>query len=352
MALHTGTYDISTLLRTDFQSVAEFGLDKLSDVLTADLAAHNAIVMDMVGSMAEVTTDRQRPYGASVNGDMIEVDEYGRAPTQKAKPGSTVGFPLRLFQYPVGWTDKWFQNHTPADMAVLVQAAEKAHLRRIQSQIKKAVYLSANYLFVDFLVDNVGIPIKRLVNADGAGIPDGPNGETFDGSTHTHYNALAGGSLTEADAAALVNDVVEHGHGGDVKIAIARADETTWRALPGFQAYQDPRMVFRATDTPASTLDVTRMNNRAIGILEGAEVWVKSWAVANYAFAWDSSGPSPLAFRQRSATALQGLRIASTISTFPLMAEYMEAEFGLGVWERTNGAVLYTGGTTYTDPEL
>ncbi len=60
----------------------------------------------------------------------------------------------------------------------------------------------------------------------------------------------------------------------------------------------------------------------------------------------------PLAFRQREAASLQGLRIAAQLDTHPLYAQYMEAEFGVGVWTRTNGAVLYFGGASYTDPTI
>lgn len=352
MAVNTGTLDISTLLATRHQSVAEFGLDTVRQVLEADVAAHNIIVQDMVTGLCEVTTDRQRRYGTSAAGEMVEVDEYGRAPTQVTRPGATVGFPLKLFQFPIGWTQKWLQTHTPADMATAVQQAQKAHLRGVQREIKRALFPSANYTFVDFLVDKVDLPVKRLVNADGAGIPDGPNGETFDGSSHTHYVARVGGSLATSDVTSLVNTVVEHGHGGSVKLAISTTDEATVRALTGFKEYPDPRIVFRATDTPGKTLDITRIDNRAIGILAGAEVWVKPWAIANYIVAWDADGPAPLAFRQREAETLQGLRIAATLETFPLVAEYMEAEFGVGIWTRTNGAVLYFGNTSYADPTI
>lgn len=353
MATTTGTYDISTLLATRFQSVADFGLDTIQRVLEADIAAHNTIVNDMVGGMCEVTTDRQRRYGTSTSGEMVEVDEYGRSATQVARPGATVGFPLKMFQFAIGWTEKWFQNHTPADMAIAVQNAQKAHLRRVQTEIKKSIFLSANYTFTDFLVDNVDLSVKRFLNADSSSIPDGPNGETFTGSSHTHYLARAGGALASTDVKSAVDHVVEHGHGGMVKIAISRTDESTWRTLMGTgNLYPDPRMIYRATDTPGSTLDVTRIDNRAIGIYQGAEVWVKPWAIANYAFAWDEDGPKPLAFRQRNSSGLQGLRVASALSTYPLVAEYMEAEFGLGVWERTNGVVLYYGDTTYADPSI
>lgn len=351
----TGTHDINTLLATRYQSVAEYGVDKIQTVLAADLQAHNIIMQELVSDLCEVTTDRQRKYGTSVSGEMVEVDEYGRSQTQLAKPGATVGFPLRMFQFAIGWTEKWFQTHTPADLAIAVQNAQKAHRRAIARDIKRAIYLSANYTFIDFLVDKVDLAVKRLVNADGQAIPDGPNGETFDGATHTHYNAAA--SMTHAALLGLIEDVIEHGHGSNVKLAIARADETTLRALTGasgsFEAYTDPRMIFRATDTPGQTLDITRLDNRAIGIYEGAEVWVKPWALANYAVCWDAGATDkPLVFRQRENTALQGLRVAATLNTFPLVAQYMEAEFGVGVWTRTNGAVLYSASGTWADPTI
>lgn len=347
----TGTHDISTLLASRLTSAAAFGLDTIQAILEADVAAHNAIVTDMVGAMCDVTTDRQRKYGSSAGGEMAEVDEYGRSATQLAQPGATGGYPLRLFQYAIGWTSKWFETHTPADMATAVQAAEKAHLRRVQREIKRAIFGATNYTFNDFLVDGVDLAVKRFVNADSQAIPEGPNGESFDSSTHTHYNANA--TLTAAALLDTIDDVIEHGHGGMVKVAIAKADETAVRALSGFTAYTDPRIIYRATDTPGQTLDISRLDSRAIGIFGGAEVWTKPWAIANYAFAWDDASPSkPLAFRQRASTSLQGLRIAATLDTHPLHAQYMEAEFGVGVWTRTNGAVLYFAAGAWADPTI
>lgn len=347
----TGTHDISTLLATRYQSAADYGQDKIAAVLAADVAAHNAIMMEMVSDICEVTTDRQRRYGTSISGEMVEVDEYGRAQTQVAKPGATVGFPLRLNQFAIGWTEKWMQTHTPADMAIATQNAQKAHMRAVVRDIKRALYGATNYTFYDHLVDNVELAVKRLVNADSANIPDGPNGETFDGSTHTHYNANA--TLTAAALQANVEDVIEHGHGSMVRLAIARADETAVRALSGFTAYPDPRIIYRATDTPGQTVDISRLDNRAIGIFNGAEVWVKPWAIANYHFAWDAGATDkPLAFRQRESAALQGLRIAATLNTYPLVAQYMEVEYGIGVWTRTNGAILYSASGTWADPTI
>lgn len=347
----TGTYDISTLLATRFQSAAEFGLDTIQQVLANDIAAHNTIVTQMVSDMCEPTTDRQRIYGSSTDGDMNEVDEYGAAPTQVNRPGSTVGFPLRLFQFNLGWTAKFMQVATPADLAIGVQSAEKAHLRGIQLQLKRAIFRNTNYTFNDHLIDKVDLGVKRFVNADSAVIPNGPNGEVFDGVTHDHYQAEA--SLTAVFLTAIIDNVIEHGHGNSVRVAINKADEAAVRALTGFVAYPDPRIIYRNSDTPGQTLDISRLDNRAIGIFAGSEVWVKSWAIDNYPFVWDAGDPNkPLAFRQRAQTALQGLRIAAENDDYPLQARFMEAEFGIGVWTRTNGAVLKTDNATWSDPTI
>lgn len=350
MASKTGSLTIDDLLAVEHQSAAEFGLDTINEVLQADIDAHNAIVEDLVGELCEITTDRQRIYGASQQGEMVEVDEFGRSRTQAVTPGAEVGFPLRKFQIALGWTSTWFKVHTPADMARAVQNTEKAHLRAIQNQIRFAVYRATNYTFNDFLVDKIDLAVKRFLNADGQRIPDGPNGETFDGSSHSHYNANAG--LTNAVLLALVDDVVEHGHGSMVKLAINRANETAVRALAGFEPYHDPRLALGTHANQAGErLDITRVDNRAIGLFGAAEVWVKSWNPAGIAFCWDSGAEGkPLAFRQREQESLQGLMIAAELDSYPLNAQYMEAEFGVGVWTRTNGAVLDFVNGAYTDP--
>jgi hypothetical protein len=350
MPARTGTLTIDDLLATTHQSAADFGLDNIAQVLQADLETHNQLVEEMLSSLADITTDRQRIYGVSSDGTMYKVDEFGRAPTQKPPKGSEVAFPMHLFQHAIGWTDTYFQNHTPADMARVQIAAEVAHQKAIQQELKEAIFRSANYTFEDHLVDRFDLPVKRFLNADGFPIPNGPNGEVFDGATHTHYNANA--SLTAAAVLALINDVIEHGHGEDLMLCIAKGNETAFRALDGFLPYTDPRVILGThANQAANVLDTSRTNNRAIGIFDAAEVWVKPWVPTNYMFCYaQGDARKGLAFRQRSATSLQGLRLAATIGSFPLHTEYQVAEFGIGAWERTNGAVLFFADGTYADP--
>jgi hypothetical protein len=351
MSGRTGTHDISSLLATRNQSAAAFGMDTIAEVVARDLEAHNTLMRDAVSEFAEITVDRQRISGASPAGEMKKVDEYGRAPTQKPAQNAQVGFPLDKFQYPIGWTKDWAEEKTPADVAQMAQNAELAHRKVILREIKRAIFLSANYQHVDDLVDNISFGVKRLANADSAAIPDGPNGETFDAATHTHY--LANATLTTVFADALINTVVEHGHGGAVRVYINKAQEAAWRGLTGFSAYLDARLTLGTqANQPATRLNITRMDNRPIGIYGAAEIWVKPWVPTTYALAFDADASGkPLVIRERVAGSMN-LRLVAEIDTHPLVVDFRECKFGAGVWTRTNGAVLYTGGGAYVDPTI
>jgi hypothetical protein len=345
----TGTHSIKDLLAIKFQSVKAYGMNTIQEVVQNELQVHNELATEMVDGLCEVTTDAQRIYGTNVEGSMVKVDEFGRAPTQKQDVGDTVGFPLERYQFAIGWTEDWFEKKTPADLALAVIGAEQAHKRALIDNIKYALFRSANYTFRDYLVDYVSLSVKRLVNADSAKIPNGPFGLAFDGSTHTHY--LANATLTTAALDSALLTVREHGHGNGMQIAINFADEASFRGLSGFVAYLDPRIIASTSSNNArGTLDTINIYDRKLGIYNGAEVVVKPWVPQNYCFVWAADDGKPLAFRQEKQESLQGLRIPAMFSAFPLVAEYMQAEFGVGVWNRTNGAVLRFNNGTYADP--
>ncbi len=351
MTQKTGTHDISSLLAATNLTAVVYGLDTIAEVLAADNANYNVIVDGMMSDLAAVTTDRQRIQGSSVGGDSQEVDEYSRVPTQKDLPGYFIGFPLRKFHYAVGFTRQFEKKATPADYAIQQQAKQGADFRRLLYELKKVIYTPTNYSFVDLNVDKATLAVKAFINADATAIQNGPNSEVFNGATHTHYDGSA--TLTAAALQAEINDVVEHGFGGGVKVFINAADEAAVRALTGFTAYLDPRVSINANANQANgqRLDITRLDNRAIGIFGAAEVWVKPWTIANYAFVTDTeNGRKPLVMRRDSDSV--GLHLEATIETFPLRAEYYENMFGLGVWNRLNGAVLQFNNATYTAPTL
>lgn len=351
MATRTGTLTVADLLAVNNLSVTEFGADATAAVLAAELDAHNTIVRQLVTELCDVTTDVQRKTGMSTSGEMLDADEFSRVPTQKSGPPSQVAFPLLLKQYAIGWTTRFLSKATPADLVKETQAARKAHLKAITREIKRAIYGSANYAFVDDLTDGVSYTIRRFLNADGSTIAEGPNGEVFDANAHQHYLAING--LTATAGLAAIDTLVEHDFSENIRIYINKADESAWRALTGFVAYPDPRITLgTANNQPTQRLDITRADNRAIGIFGAAEVWTKPWALPNYPFLFSAGATAkPLAIREDRQGSLN-LRIAAELNTFPLNAQYMESAYGVAVNTRANGAVLYTGGGTYTDPVI
>lgn len=356
MPTNSGTHTLADLRSNRFQSVIDYGLDTINEVLQRDLDAHNTIVTEMVRDLCEIGTDRQRIYGTSADGDMNESDEFDRGVAVKQLGGSTCGFPLRSFTRAIAWTRTYMLQATPADIAETVLSVQKAHIRQVQRQIRRALLLNANTTFRDRLVSPIAdLTVRALVNADSQPIPDGPNGETFNAATHTHYDFINSATLTEAGAIALIEDVLEHGHGSRLILGINRAAETSVRAFAEFEAYQDPRLVLRSADAPGTALDITRIDNRPIGLLRAAEVWVKSWVPSGYAVVYDAGeATKPLFFRQHPIAALQGLRVANRLEQYPLYADQMEAYFGVGVWNRTAAACLYYAGGAgaYVNPTI
>lgn len=351
MAQATGTMMVADLRSNRFQSAAEFGLDTINEVLQRDLAVHNAIVADLFGDMCLTTSDRQRISGTSGNTTMIEMDENTRPPTQKRVTGATVGFPLRLRGYSVGWTRKWFQQNSVADMAEQIIAAKDAHVAMLLRDAKRSFYGVANYTFTDRLVSPIiDLAVKRFANADGMGIPNGPNGEVFAGSTHQHYTAAA--SLVVADLLASISTVQEHGFGNPIT-AINVANQAAVAALTGFTALVDSRFTINtAANQPIARLDVGPANNKPIGYLGASTIWVKPWAIAGYAVTYDPTTPmKPLVLRTRSGGG-PDLAVAADIDAYPLHAQFMEAEYGFGVWNRLNGAIHQFTNATYQVPTI
>ncbi|HEV8448575.1 MAG TPA: hypothetical protein VGQ44_17215 [Gemmatimonadaceae bacterium] len=353
MAQKTGTFDIGSLLAVRNLSAVKFGLSTVEQVLAADNEKYNLQVQQALTDLCDTSDDRQRVAGNSIGGDMQEASEYSRIPTQRDIPSYLIGFPLRKYQFAIGWTREWEKKKTPADFAISQQAAQGANLRRMRYEMQKAIYTPTNTSFVDFLRDKATLAVKAFINADSTAIPNGPNGEVFDGTTHTHYTGSA--TLTVAAAQALITNVVEHGFGGRLRIHINQADVAAWSGLTGFVPLQVPYVQINqaANQVAEPRLDITRLDNRFIGYFNAAEVWSKPWAPANYAFATDVSSPAkPLLRRTDDLDPQAGLHVEAELETFPLRAQYQENKFGFGVWNRLNGAVLQFNNASYSAPTL
>lgn len=352
MAPTYGTLTIADLLAVTQQSVIQFDEARVFDAIDSYLMAYNMITDQMLGDLVERTTDRYVGQGGVALLDMEELDEFGRADAQKVTPGTALGLPLRQYGGALQWTRKFMENATPAELAGQITAMTTADQLNVQRQIKKALFLSSNYTFVDKLVDRVPLPVKRLVNADSFAIPSGPNGETFTASSHTHYIARVS-TLAASDVSAVISTVAEHYNSGQVMLYINQAQESAIRGFTSnFTGYVDARIIPANGSTVArGVLDQSNVYNRAIGVFDQAEVWVKPWVPASYMFAWVMGQPKPLALRERR-TGSGAFKLDYDNEQYPLRAKQYGREFGIGVRNRVNGGVLYVGNTSYADPTI
>jgi hypothetical protein len=356
MAPKTGTFDIAILQAATNVPIGSFtagelqGEAAIAAIINADNANFSTIVDQMLADLAETTPDRIRPVGSSLGGNAMEVDEYGQGPTQRDVPGYFVGFPLKRITFPIGWTAQWLKNAMAADVAVRNGIAQGAHLRRLRYELQKAIFTPTNYTFVDHLIDKASLSVKALINADSTAMANGPNGEVFDGTTHTHYDAIA--ALTAAGLTATINDVVEHRNGARIRVFFNVADAATVSALTGFVPLQVPYVTLNANANQATDrLDITKADNRQIGWFGVAEVWTKPWVPANYCVAVDLDAPQkPLV--KRTEREDRGIHIAGQVDSHPLYAEFSEWFYGFGVWNRLAAAVLRFNNAAYAAPTL
>ena len=348
---------LDSLAAFDAQTVFDFGEDRLFDEFQRSLDAHNALVRDMVAPLVEFTNDRVRRYGANATLTMTEADEYTRADAQKVPPaGYNLGFPLKPFQISLQWTRKFLKVATVGELRAQMVQVQRADISNVRAQVQTALFKSTNNTaYVDRMIDGITIPLRALYNADSQSIPDDEYGNTFNAATHTHYLGTA--SFVAADVESALNTVIEHGVTGQLRIYINRAQEAAVIAMANF----DPLPLPMLSPGGGSTADVVNapairpfdVYNRMIGVWNGAvEVWVKSWVPASYvAVIEDDPSRRVLAFRTRPGSAgLGDLRLAAEDEKYPLRASTSEREFGISVWGRDQGAVLYTANATYAIP--
>lgn len=353
MTLLTGTWSTQDLISFNQTTVNNYDPQAIADALSADLASHTRIVQEMLTTLVEDTTDRIGTAPVSGTSDrMIRVNEDGAVQTRKEQGGEPQNYPLYKFQHGEGWTKDYLYRATPADLMKKQIIAKRTHINTLRSFIALALLWPLSRTEKDRYRDNLELKIKPLANGDGASLGSGANGEAIDPS-HSHY--LAAAELDVASLRSLIDTVAEHTSSGNVQVWVSRAQEAAVRGLAGFTAYQDSRVIpaMLAAIAPnalvgAQALNTSNPANRAIGVFESAEIFVKPYMPSNYVVAIDANADTkPLRRRQHDIAALRGLHLGGTSMSHPLEAAYYEDYMGLAVHNRVAAAALYLGGNDY-----
>lgn len=349
----TATYDLEWLRnQRNGRVLTSINATDLQRIVDTELAAHNARTQAMIGQYAARVPSRDGvdATGQSLTGSMTEVDEYGRARTQRPPQLGATYFPLRRYQFAAGFTADFFRKRTGADVVAVLENAQAAHRRELVKQIRDRIFSPFNYDFEDFLTDGKVFNVKAFYNNDGSVPPVSPNLTTFAG-THNHYLGFT--ALDGAAMQAMINGVREHSDGAEVEVHISAIDEATVVALPGFAVAQDVNVRVSVNQTVAvQTTDRSNLNSRYLGQYQGAAVYVKAWIFDHYGLAVDVSDPA-LGIRHPDDVQDEGLRPIGSIATFPLQSEYWGAEFGIGVRRRGGMVVAQFNSASagqYTDP--
>jgi hypothetical protein len=349
-----GTLTIPDLLASTTQSIAAAGPGYETAIWRAfeDAARdHNMVMDDVMSLFVEKTTERILGYGGVTNMVMDDIDELGTPHAQKVAPGENMGFPLRLTGLAHQWTRSYFEEATPADIAGQMLAAMAADYRRVTRDIKRAIFLPTNTSFVDIRTkDRPTLSVKVLCNADSMSVPIGPNGETFNAATHTHYAGTA--SFVVGDITTLISNVAEHYRDNEIWVYINQAQEAAVRAFTGFQAFVDARIVQSQTTSYArGQYELFDFNNRDIGILGGATVAVRPWVPATIILAVNRRAPKILKFREKRSGS-GNFRLSFEDEDHPLRSKGYQREFGIGAYNRWGAAALDTANASYTAPTI
>ncbi len=382
-----GSDTLATLKVADMV-ISQYGLDLVDQAIRQLLEAYNRIVAEMIAQFCDVTGDKTRRYGTSALMSMTESENYGIPFAQTVTSGYTVQFPLQRAIIGLQWNRHYANTATTQEIAMQLEALLVGDARWIQAKILNALFSPTSYGFQDFMTDGEYLLIKALANAEsGLQLPVGPQGEIF-GATHNHFmypgsgngdtlatytsnawNATPTTASMILDVQNVINNLLEHTNSptSTIKLLINRQQEVQFRQLtPTFTPLYDPNVIHSITiDVARGALDVASIADRAIGLFDGAEVWVKPYIPAGYMLAYLEGDVEPaLAVRvpnfikdKGSSIAWQvtlsggDLRVLSEFEMAPFYAQAAERNLGIGVWNRVNGVAVYLNSTSaYTNP--
>lgn len=347
-----GTYNSTDTLSYKL-GVKDYGIDNLAKQIVESLNALNQELDENVSQLAWKTENAVAVYGMSYGSEKgVEVDEFGNASAVKSIEYAEVAFPLKRYAFAAGWTNEFIQNATAGQMLGIHNKIQIEYQQRVLLELKKAIYNNTNYSVKD-PITNTTLAVKRFLNADGDVIPNSVYGDTFTGSTHTHYVAKANATLAASDIDGLITHVTEHGNTHNVKIYIANADRGLLAAISGgkFMPLSLSVLAYSGENYTKETRSGPTMDNQLIGYWDAVEVWTKPMGIHNYLLCVDTGSPEkPLGYRVPERNA--GLHLESKFEPYPLVADNYKVQFGFGVLNRTAGAVLYVGNTTWANPTI
>lgn|SRR5574341_197558 len=359
MAQTTQIYTLEDLYAQRFDPMSSLDLSRVSATVEAYAQFLADDMAEQLNDFTEEIVASRSIWGGAPAMAFDEVNEFGRGVPRKQTEGQELHFPLFKLSATQGGSDEFWKRASVKDLIDLMNSMEIGYASRVRDEIKAAIFNPLLHTKVkDWLIDNSTLSkIQPFLNADGAAIPNAPNGQSFTSSAQTHYLGITGSAVAVSDVNYLLGHVREHVV-GEVRLYVDGAMPATLAALGStpFVYNQFVNVIDQTAGKIGSTVNRdggrTDRNNMFIGTWDGHEVHTRSWVPTNYLCALAVASPLGKPLFRRVDPQFPGLRGGFQIKDGRVTVDEMYFYMGIAVFNRAAGACLdaTTGSNTYTTP--
>jgi hypothetical protein len=351
-------WDAAELKKYDLQNNTAY--TEIVGMLNAGLSALNSeLASGLWGEMISFQDTPQVEYRVGTSNGFEEHTEYGRPDAARSATEGHM-LPLKAFDRRLGWTWDYLRKSQLPQIEADIQDALKDARDLWRQKLLTRVLKRGDDSGAREGLGSSGYSPGFATTAASTSVDFTPPtwGGTAFASTHEHYVGIAGGAFTNAVFTDAKDELREHGHEPPYIFLIGPSDEATVKALTNFTPAAESLIRYGANislATVSGLADVAGMYS--IGTISDFDVRVVSGMPQYYGFAFKTYGQlsqrNPLRIRLDKGVA----RVQFTAVTDPLAGSAMYpiqnlmlfSEFGVGVYDRTNGTPRYVNNTTWTD---
>lgn len=336
-------------------------IDAVVAQLNAALGALNAEFYrdPLWSSLVSYTDQPDVEYRTGVSNGMNRHTEYARADMQRAATEGHL-LPLLDFDRALGWTWDYLKRARMSQIQADIADALKDARDRWRVQILTRLLQRGDDSGANKGLGTAGYSPGFATTAASTSVDFVPPafGGTAFASTHEHYVPIAGGLFTAAVFTDAKDELREHGHEPPYEFIIGSSDESTVKGLTGFVKADDAFVSYGALQDRVNFSQMSMAPGLyPIGAINDFRVWVMRGVPQYYGFGWKPYGPNsqrnPLRIRLAKGMSRPMVMAypdaAAPGPAHPLKGVYLYTEFGVGVYDRTNGTARYVNNAAWSD---
>lgn len=332
------------------QRIEEAGVRAVDDFVAQSLAEHNRQVDELMGELAETTTEFKGSFTLPGGGTLQPLDEWGNPLPVREAGFFDVAWPIG------GGGTAWGDNRVTRALMTVgeVNRHTVGALLRDADWMKRhllaALFDNVAWVYVDKDTNKGSLTIQSLANGDTVTFLR-KNGTL---AVDNHYLAQAAAISDAANPYTIINDeLAEHpGNNGPIVAYIPTNLKATTIALTNFQGVSDPDIATGADQSRLSGAMGAGFGDSVLGkMVDGP--WIVEWSLLPNDYivgvARGATAP-PLRMREHPAASLQGL-FRENHSPDGNLQEYRLIRYaGFGAYNRVAALVFRIGNASYAIP--